>query len=79
LTREFDIDVRWVAFPLHPEIPPDGLTLEKLFEDWMRSHRLGITAVPSFRLNQEMLVGAQPYEQLAAFATAHGVPRRAAA
>jgi predicted DsbA family dithiol-disulfide isomerase len=181
LTREFAIELRWVAFPLHPEIPPEGVTLEKLFEgrgidiptvlsrlesaarsfglpfgtrrmsfnsrraqegakwaeaqgradayhlavfkayfvegrnlhevetlvraaesaglegaglvealnsraykaavdeDWMRSHRLGITAVPSFRLNQEMLVGAQPYEQLAAFATAHGVPRRAAA
>ena len=178
MTREFEIDVRWVAFPLHPEIPPEGLTLEKLFEgrgidvpavlsrlesaargfglpfgtrrmsfnsrraqegakwaeaqgkadayhhavfqayfvdggnlhemdtlvraaesvgleaaglteairtraykaavdeDWMLSHRLGITAVPTFRLNGELLVGAQPYEALAAFAAAHGVPRR---
>lgn len=180
MTREFEIDVRWVAFPLHPEIPPEGVTLERLFEgrgidiaavlshlesaarqfglpfgrrrmsfnsrraqegakwaeslgqadayhravfqayfvdgrnlhemetlvqaagsigldgaglseavhthaykaavdqDWMRSHRLGISAVPAFRLNEEVLVGAQPYEQLAAFASAHRVPRRAA-
>ena len=170
--------MKWVAFPLHPEIPPEGVTLEKLFEgrgihvpdvlarlteaarrfgvpfgerrmsfnsrraqegakwaeaqgradeyhlavfkayfvhgrnlhemetlvraaesvgldgpglaeavrthayktnvdeDWMRSHRLGITAVPTFRLNGDHLVGAQPYDQLAAFAAAHGVPRR---
>jgi predicted DsbA family dithiol-disulfide isomerase len=180
LVRDFEIDLRWVAFPLHPEIPPEGLTLEQLFagrgihipdvlssleaaarrfglpfgtrrmsfnsrraqegakwaesrgkadayhlavfkayfvdghnlhametlvraaesvgldgaglteairtrahktavdQDWMRSHRLGITAVPTFRLNGESLVGAQPYEELAAFATAHGVPRRRA-
>ena len=39
-------------------------------EDWIRSHRLGITAVPTFRLDGELLVGAQPYDQLAAFAAA---------
>ncbi len=180
MTREFEIDVRWVAFPLHPEIPPDGLTLEKLFEgrgidvpavlsrlesaarsfglpfgtrrmsfnsrraqegakwaeaqgkadayhhavfqayfvdgrnlhemdtlvqaaesaglegaglvealntraykaavdgDWMLSHRLGITAVPTFRLKGEVLVGAQPYDALAAFAAANGIARRTA-
>ena len=42
-------------------------------QDWLRSHQIGITAVPSFRMNGETLVGAQPYEQLAAFLTA---PRR---
>jgi len=26
-----DIDVRWRAFPLHPETPPEGRTLESLF------------------------------------------------
>jgi len=45
-------------------------------QDWVLSHRLGITAVPAFRLNGELLVGAHPYDQLAAFAAAHGVSRR---
>ncbi len=44
--------------------------------DWLRSHHLGITAVPTFRMNEENLVGAQPYEQLAAFMTAQRVPPR---
>jgi predicted DsbA family dithiol-disulfide isomerase len=42
--------------------------------DWLRSHHLGITAVPTFRMNEENLVGAQPYEQLAAFMIAQRVP-----
>ena len=45
-------------------------------QDWLRSHHLGITAVPTFRMNGENLVGAQPYEQLAAFLTAQRVPAR---
>ena len=31
LQNEFDIDIKWTAFPLHPETPADGLTLEELF------------------------------------------------
>ena len=45
-------------------------------QDWLRSHHLGITAVPTFRMNGENLVGAQPYDQLAAFLTAQRVPAR---
>jgi len=45
-------------------------------QDWLRSHHMGITAVPTFRMNEENLVGAQPYEQLAAFVTAQRVPPR---
>ncbi len=45
-------------------------------QDWLRSHQLGITAVPTFRMNGENLVGAKPYEQLAAFLTAQRVPPR---
>jgi predicted DsbA family dithiol-disulfide isomerase len=45
-------------------------------QDWLRSHQLGITAVPTFRMNGENHVGAQPYEQLAAFLTAQRVPAR---
>lgn len=31
LQKEYQIQVRWIAFPLHPETPEDGLTLEELF------------------------------------------------
>jgi predicted DsbA family dithiol-disulfide isomerase len=45
-------------------------------QDWLRSHQLGITAVPTFRLNGENLVGAQPYEQMARFLADQGVPAK---
>ena len=32
--------------------------------DWSRSRRLGITAVPTFKCNGQLLVGAQPYKAL---------------
>jgi predicted DsbA family dithiol-disulfide isomerase len=31
LQREYEVQMRWVAFPLHPETPENGLTLEELF------------------------------------------------
>jgi predicted DsbA family dithiol-disulfide isomerase len=31
LKKNYDINVRWAAFPLHPEAPDDGITLEELF------------------------------------------------
>jgi len=31
LRKNYDIEVRWTAFPLHPETPDDGMTLEELF------------------------------------------------
>jgi predicted DsbA family dithiol-disulfide isomerase len=31
LEKEYDIVVSWVAFPLHPEIPQEGLSLQDLF------------------------------------------------
>jgi predicted DsbA family dithiol-disulfide isomerase len=31
LEKHFRIAIRWRAFPLHPEIPPEGLTLVELF------------------------------------------------
>ena len=45
-------------------------------QDWRRAHRLGVTAVPTFRMNAENLVGAQPYDRLAAFVAARSVPAR---
>jgi predicted DsbA family dithiol-disulfide isomerase len=32
LRNNYEIDIRWTAFPLHPNTPEEGLTLEKLFE-----------------------------------------------
>ena len=31
LRKNYEIRVRWIAFPLHPETPEEGLTLEELF------------------------------------------------
>jgi predicted DsbA family dithiol-disulfide isomerase len=31
LRKNYEIAVRWIAFPLHPETPEEGLTLEELF------------------------------------------------
>jgi predicted DsbA family dithiol-disulfide isomerase len=33
LKLNFDIDVRWAYFPLHPETPLEGLTLKELFKN----------------------------------------------
>ncbi|MBF0468580.1 MAG: DsbA family protein [Desulfamplus sp.] len=32
LEREHDIAVKWRAFPLHPDTPQEGMTLEELFK-----------------------------------------------
>jgi len=31
LQQEFDIDLRWTAFPLHPDTPEEGQSLDDLF------------------------------------------------
>jgi len=31
LKKEYEIEAKWVAFPLHPETPEEGLALEGLF------------------------------------------------
>jgi predicted DsbA family dithiol-disulfide isomerase len=33
LQHTYDIIIRWTAFPLHPDTPQEGLTLEELFAD----------------------------------------------
>jgi len=178
LRKEYDIAVQWIAFPLHPDTPEDGLTLEQLFAgrnldigqmmqrlrkaaqdlglslgerkktynsrlsqelakwaeslgmgdrfhelmfrayfvdgvniakpdelvslagsiglpkdearavldsrsfkqavdaDWKRSRDLGITAVPTFVVNNSKLVGAQPYEALEQFLRGAGGKKR---
>jgi len=44
-------------------------------EDWAISRAKGITAVPTFVIHQDTVVGAQPYETLKAFMAANGVSR----
>jgi len=34
LKREYEIAIRWRAFPLHPDTPEEGLLLEQLFADY---------------------------------------------
>lgn len=31
MRKNYEIDAHWIAFPLHPETPEEGLTLEELF------------------------------------------------
>ena len=44
MKEKFEVDIQWVAFPLHPETPPEGRTLGELFAgrpvdiDSMMSH-----------------------------------------
>jgi predicted DsbA family dithiol-disulfide isomerase len=45
-------------------------------QDWLRSHELDITAVPTFRLKEENIIGAQPYERLAVFLVSKAVAAR---
>ena len=44
--------------------------------DWDRSHKLGVTAVPTFMMNGLPLVGAQPYEKLVQLMEANGLKMR---
>jgi predicted DsbA family dithiol-disulfide isomerase len=173
LQRRWEVDVRWTAFPLHPDTPKEGLTLEELFAgravnieemkarlqqvaaqlglplgdrqktynsrlaqelgkwaetegvgeafhlavfkayfvggrniaevseltaltesvglsgrraqevledrafrdavdaDWLRSRRMGVTAVPTFMSNGDTLIGAQPFEALERLVLSH--------
>jgi predicted DsbA family dithiol-disulfide isomerase len=42
---------------------------EAVDQDWMRSRRMGVTAVPTFFCDNQSVVGAQPYEALANLAS----------
>jgi len=45
--------------------------------DWWRARSLFIYAVPTFVIDQKLLVGAQPYEVLEKFLQENGVKKRA--
>ena len=178
MRNNYEIDIRWTAFPLHPDTPEEGLTLENLFagrsidtghmmarlkkvaeeeglpfgerhmtynsrlaqelgkwaesqgngepfhnavfrayfvegrnigkteelvevarsaelsgekarlalesrgfkeavdSDWLRARSMGVTAVPTFLLDQRFVVGAQPYEVLEKLLNIRGIKKR---
>jgi len=45
-------------------------------EDWSLSQKKGITAVPTFVMNKDKLVGAYPYEALQKLMGTNGVKKR---
>jgi predicted DsbA family dithiol-disulfide isomerase len=58
------------------QVLADRLFQEAVDADWARSRQIGISAVPTFLLEEKGLVGAQPYEKLAALLETAGVRRR---
>jgi predicted DsbA family dithiol-disulfide isomerase len=44
--------------------------------DWQKSHRYGVTGVPTFVADRHGVVGAQPYEVLEQLVEKAGAPRR---
>ena len=49
---------------------------EAVDSDWALAHRMGISAVPTFVLNHQTVVGAQPYEVLEQFLRNNGIKRK---
>jgi predicted DsbA family dithiol-disulfide isomerase len=49
---------------------------ETVDSDWALAERLGISAVPTFVIDHQTLVGAQPYEALEKFLLDNGVNRK---
>ncbi len=64
-----------------PREGSEGVLVERTFkadvdEDWLLSKKNGITAVPTFVMNEERLVGAQPYEVLVNLIKTQSVKKR---
>jgi predicted DsbA family dithiol-disulfide isomerase len=65
-----------------PEADAEAALRERAFKqavdaDWSLSRDMGVTAVPTFILGDQRVVGAQPYEVMARLVDVMGVPRRA--
>ena len=64
-----------------PEDEARGVLAKRPFKeavdgDWARSREMGITAVPTFVINNHGVVGAQPYEVLEQFVKNHQARKR---
>lgn len=44
--------------------------------DWVRSRKMGVTMVPTFMVDGNALIGAQPYGVMKRFMKAHHIPER---
>jgi predicted DsbA family dithiol-disulfide isomerase len=31
LKKSFDIDIKWIAYPLHPETPKEGISMKEVY------------------------------------------------
>lgn len=49
---------------------------ESVDADWRRSQRLGVTAVPTFRVDKQVAAGAHPYDMLEKFVVNAGAKKR---
>ena len=56
LRRKYDIELVWTHFPLHPDTPPDGISLEELF----RGRNMDIPAMQA-RMQGMMADEGLPY------------------
>jgi predicted DsbA family dithiol-disulfide isomerase len=58
------------------ELPNKGTFKDAVDSDWELAHRLGISCVPTFVVDSESVVGAQPYEVLEHFLLKRGIRRK---
>lgn len=58
------------------KIMQDRTYSEAVDLDWKRSYELRVTAVPTFSVNNQFLVGAQQYEELEKLLLSNNVKRR---
>jgi predicted DsbA family dithiol-disulfide isomerase len=59
------------------QVVREGRYKDAVDQDWQRCHAMGITAVPTFRINGRQLVGAQPLESIETLVRAAGATVRA--
>ena len=65
-----------------PAVEARAVLAERRFKDavdadWAKSHRYGVTGVPTFVAGRYGVVGAQPYDTLEQLLEKAGAPRRA--
>ncbi|TMF09377.1 MAG: hypothetical protein E6I37_14715 [Chloroflexi bacterium] len=77
LEREYDVEIEWVPFELHPEIPPEGRLREEVLPAAYMAraqegvNRLAATVGLTLRLH-ERLINSRPALQAAEFAREQG-------
>ncbi len=58
------------------EVVDQRLMRSAVDEDWQYARNIGVTGVPTFAVDLQGIVGAQPYEQLANFLEHMGADKR---